>query len=150
MSHHERENGRFENDNRRLEGLEIEDSRSRSPLPSPAIASLTTSKPKASLSSSTIIPIWIILSSSVIIYNNHIYNTLNFKYPVFLVTWHLTFAVSVRLCSPGLVMLRRLLTGYWDPCLTTNNELTRWCQRCTYLEANIHSVHTTYRFTLQR
>lgn len=39
-----------------------------------------------------IIPIWIVLSSGVIIYNNYIYNTLNFKYPVFLVTWHLIFA----------------------------------------------------------
>ncbi|KIM27760.1 hypothetical protein M408DRAFT_16547 [Serendipita vermifera MAFF 305830] len=39
-----------------------------------------------------IIPIWIILSSSVIIYNNYLYNTLEFKFPVFLVTWHLIFA----------------------------------------------------------
>lgn len=39
-----------------------------------------------------IIPIWIVLSSSVIIYNNYIYNTLNFKFPVFLVSWHLVFA----------------------------------------------------------
>lgn len=40
----------------------------------------------------TIIPIWIILSSSVIIYNNYLYNTLEFKFPVFLVSWHLVFA----------------------------------------------------------
>lgn len=60
-------------------------------LPSPAIASLT--KPKAKLSATAIIPVWICLSSAVIIYNNYLYNTLNFKYPVFLVTWHLTFAV---------------------------------------------------------
>ncbi|EIN08469.1 TPT-domain-containing protein [Punctularia strigosozonata HHB-11173 SS5] len=39
-----------------------------------------------------IIPVWIALSSAVIIYNNYIYNTIGFKYPVFLVTWHLTFA----------------------------------------------------------
>jgi len=37
-------------------------------------------------------PVWIIISSAVIIYNNYLYNTLNFKYPVFLVTFHLTFA----------------------------------------------------------
>jgi len=49
-------------------------------------------KSKLKLSSATIIPIWIVLSSSVIIYNNYLYNTLNFKYPVFLVTFHLTFA----------------------------------------------------------
>ncbi|KAF8884867.1 TPT-domain-containing protein [Mucidula mucida] len=39
-----------------------------------------------------IIPVWIVLSSAVIIYNNYLYNTLAFKYPVWLVTWHLTFA----------------------------------------------------------
>ncbi|KAG8983381.1 hypothetical protein FRB94_007002 [Tulasnella sp. JGI-2019a] len=47
---------------------------------------------KVQLSAATIIPIWICLSSSVIIYNNYLYNTLGFEYPVFLVTWHLTFA----------------------------------------------------------
>ncbi|TDL22822.1 TPT-domain-containing protein [Rickenella mellea] len=57
-------------------------------LPQPASAP----KPKQKLSSATIIPIWIILSSSVIIYNNHVYNTLKFEFPVFLVTWHLVFA----------------------------------------------------------
>lgn len=58
------------------------------PLPTPVSA--PKSKPK--LSATTIIPIWIVLSSTVIIYNNYLYNTLNFKFPVFLVTWHLTFA----------------------------------------------------------
>ncbi|THU92830.1 TPT-domain-containing protein [Dendrothele bispora CBS 962.96] len=78
--------------------LEIKDSSSlslTSPLPSPAIAPnpkspAVGSKPK--LSASMIIPVWIALSSTVIIYNNYLYNTLNFKYPVFTVTWHLTFA----------------------------------------------------------
>ena len=60
-------------------------------LPSPATAKApTSSKPK--LSAAMIIPIWIVLSSAVILYNNHLYNTLMFKYPIFLVTWHLTFA----------------------------------------------------------
>lgn len=68
------------------------------PLPSPAIAS--TPKPKKQLSAAAIIPIWICLSSTVIIYNNYLYNTLDFKYPVFLVTWHLTFAVSTLLLPP--------------------------------------------------
>ncbi|KAF8637876.1 hypothetical protein AX17_002499 [Amanita inopinata Kibby_2008] len=58
-------------------------------LPTPV--SVNT-KSKSKLSAATIIPIWIVLSSAVIIYNNYIYNTLNFKYPVFLVTWHLGFA----------------------------------------------------------
>ncbi|KAL0578225.1 hypothetical protein V5O48_003762 [Marasmius crinis-equi] len=61
-----------------------------SPLPSPVVA--TTPKPKPKLSAAMIIPVWIVLSSSVIIYNNYLYNSLDFKYPVFTVTWHLTFA----------------------------------------------------------
>ena len=64
-------------------------------LPSPVSA--TSPRPSASkpkLSAAAIIPIWIVLSSAVIIYNNYLYNTLEFRFPVFLVTWHLTFAVS--------------------------------------------------------
>ncbi|PIL23337.1 transporter [Ganoderma sinense ZZ0214-1] len=63
-------------------------------LPSPVSATspraASSNKPK--LSAATIIPIWIVLSSAVIIYNNYLYNTLQFRFPVFLVTWHLTFA----------------------------------------------------------
>ncbi|KAF8761752.1 CPII coat sec24 protein [Rhizoctonia solani] len=55
-------------------------------------AEVITTKSKPKLSATTIIPIWIVLSSSVIMYNNYLYNTLNFKYPVFLVTFHLFFA----------------------------------------------------------
>ncbi|KAK0494495.1 TPT-domain-containing protein [Armillaria luteobubalina] len=70
------------------EVIDINDN--RQDLPSPAVAHVP--KPKPKLSATMIIPIWIVLSSSVIIYNNYLYNTLSFKYPVFLVTWHLTFA----------------------------------------------------------
>lgn len=62
-------------------------------LPSPVSTPRTSSSP-AKLSAAAIIPIWIVLSSAVIIYNNYLYNTLQFRFPVFLVTWHLTFAVS--------------------------------------------------------
>ncbi|KAF8155826.1 triose-phosphate transporter family-domain-containing protein [Crassisporium funariophilum] len=65
-------------------------------LPSPITAQQpklsTPTAQKYKLSATAIIPIWICLSSAVIIYNNYIYNTLNFKYPVFLVTFHLGFA----------------------------------------------------------
>jgi len=61
-------------------------------LPSPASATIPRSSPAKKLSTTVIIPIWIVLSSSVIIYNYHLYNTLQFRYPVFLVTFHLTFA----------------------------------------------------------
>lgn len=59
------------------------------PLPSPN--TLSSSK-RYSPSATVIIPIWIVLSSSVITYNNWLYNTAGFKFPVFLVTWHLLFA----------------------------------------------------------
>jgi hypothetical protein len=62
---------------------------SLSPLPVP----VSTQSQKPKLTAMVIIPVWIVLSSTVIIYNNYIYNTLYFKYPVFLVTWHLAFAV---------------------------------------------------------
>ena len=61
-------------------------------LPSPVSAQ--TPRQKLKVSAAAIIPVWIVLSSAVILYNNHLYSTLNFRYPVFLVTWHLTFAVS--------------------------------------------------------
>jgi hypothetical protein len=51
------------------------------------------------LSAAAIIPVWICLSSAVILYNNHLYNSRHFRYPVFLVTWHLTFAVRHLLLS---------------------------------------------------
>ncbi|KAG6811028.1 hypothetical protein H0H92_009298 [Tricholoma furcatifolium] len=59
-------------------------------LPSPAVASPAPKR----LTATTIIPIWIVLSSSVIIYNNYLYNSLDFRYPVFTVTWHLAFAAA--------------------------------------------------------
>ncbi|KAF5314530.1 hypothetical protein D9611_007190 [Ephemerocybe angulata] len=63
-----------------------------SPLPTPVTANAPKLSTKPKLSATMIIPVWIVLSSAVILYNNHVYNTLMFKYPVFLVTFHLTFA----------------------------------------------------------
>jgi len=82
----------------KLQTLEVFDekdstSSADSMLPSPVSATQprpASTKPK--LTTTVIIPIWIILSSSVIIYNNYLYNTLQFRFPVFLVTFHLTFA----------------------------------------------------------
>ena len=73
--------------------LEVKEDDGASPLPSPVSAQTPKQKPK--LSTAVIIPIWIAISSSVIIYNNYVYNTLNFKYPVILVTFHLGFAVRI-------------------------------------------------------
>ena len=68
------------------------DSQLPSPITAQAPKSQTPTAAKYQLSATVIIPIWIVLSSSVIMYNNYVYNTRQFKFPVFLVTWHLGFA----------------------------------------------------------
>ena len=73
--------------------------RERESLPAPAAASAPAQRPSYKFGAAAIIPVWIVLSSAVIIYNNHLYNNLNFKFPVFLVTWHLTFAVRPSISS---------------------------------------------------
>jgi hypothetical protein len=67
-----------------------------SPLPTP-VSAQSPRPGKWRLSAAMIIPIWIVLSSTVILYNNYLFNELGFKYPVFTVTWHLTFAVRLIL-----------------------------------------------------
>ncbi|KAG5722286.1 hypothetical protein E4T56_gene4434 [Termitomyces sp. T112] len=57
-------------------------------LPSPA----SLAAPRPALTASAVIPVWIALSSAVIIYNNYLYNSRAFRFPVFTVTWHLAFA----------------------------------------------------------
>src|ERR1700678_1129031 len=66
-------------------------------LPNTAQTSRKQTPPTAAkynISAPLIIPIWIVLSSSVIMYNNYLYNTRKFKFPVFLVTCHLGFATA--------------------------------------------------------
>ncbi|KIJ15896.1 hypothetical protein PAXINDRAFT_168873 [Paxillus involutus ATCC 200175] len=74
----------------KIDQLELEHDGSSSSLPTPATT--PSRSPRIKVSAAAIIPVWIVLSSAVIIYNNHLYNTIRFRYPVFLVTWHLTFA----------------------------------------------------------
>lgn len=97
---------------------DVEDEVKEELLPPPASASASTpAKSRQKYSTAAIIPVWIVLSSAVIIYNNYIYNELYFKYPVFLVTWHLVFAVRIHL---ALLSLRLPLTygeiGNWHAC----------------------------------
>lgn len=100
-------------------------------LPTPVSAQAPRQKPK--VSAATIIPVWIVLSSAVILYNNHLYSTLNFRYPVFLVTWHLTFAVSP-------------IAQYPPTCLTCNRPLapafysaqpTSWMEQKKFISPRI-------------
>lgn len=82
--------------------LQIEDEQPHDDaLPAPATA--PTQRGRLKVPAAAIIPVWIVLSSAVIIYNNHLYNAMQFRYPVFLVTWHLTFAVSLSLVRSPLV-----------------------------------------------
>ncbi|OIW27387.1 TPT-domain-containing protein [Coniochaeta ligniaria NRRL 30616] len=48
--------------------------------------------PKAAIPSFVYVIVWITLSSSVILFNKWILDTLNFRYPVILTTYHLSFA----------------------------------------------------------
>ncbi|KAJ7261995.1 triose-phosphate transporter family-domain-containing protein [Mycena rebaudengoi] len=66
-------------------------------LPPPVSSESAPSKPKSTLSVVIIFPIWVAFSLTVILYNNYLYNTVQFRYPVFLVTLHLIFsAIGTR------------------------------------------------------
>ena len=112
------------------------------PLPTPI--STNAPKPKSKLSATVIIPIWIVLSSTVIIYNNYLYNTLNFKFPVFLVTFHLSFAVSFPRLR-GYLTNMVTSTGDWHPCPAANDKPPRRDKRCPHDQGDVYSVHSAYR-----
>ncbi|TIC15824.1 hypothetical protein E3Q08_03104 [Wallemia mellicola] len=69
----------------------LESERRSSPPPAPQ----PTNSHKPKLSPYVIIPIWIALSSSVILYNKAILSSFKFEYPIFLVTFHLTVSTIV-------------------------------------------------------
>ena len=62
--------------------LDVEARNDDGQLPAPASAAQSSKQAQHKLSITVIVPIWIALSSSVILYNNYLYNTLDFKYPV--------------------------------------------------------------------
>jgi hypothetical protein len=94
-----------------------------SALPSPVSAQ--AQRPKSKIPAAAIIPIWMCLSSSVILYNNHLYSTLDFQFPVFVVTWHLTFAVSTFISS--LLFCLFIFAGYRYQSVTTDHTSLRRC-----------------------
>jgi hypothetical protein len=120
-----------------------------SPLPSPVSSS--SSRGKAKLSAAMIIPIWIVLSSSVIIYNNYLYNTLNFKYPVFLVTFHLGFAVRFQ---PTTTLFLRSKSSPFIGCRHTrtgaDDAPPRWREGRAPHKGYVHALHSPYRTPFQR
>jgi len=68
---------------------EVAESSPSASLP-PPVSAAPKAKPK--ITTAVIVPIWMAFSVSVILYNNYLYQDLDFKFPVFLVTWHLTLA----------------------------------------------------------
>ncbi|KAF8256664.1 hypothetical protein EI94DRAFT_1836740 [Lactarius quietus] len=102
------------------ENVKPETDQPATPLPTPA--SCPTPKPKPKLTTAFIIPIWIVLSSTVIIYNNYLYNTLNFKisrFPRYVPSW---------------------LRGHWNTRLTADNPPPRRCQGCPSYEGHVYAV----------
>lgn len=100
------------------------------------------------LSATAIIPVWIVLSSGVIIYNNYIYNTLNFKFPVFLVTWHLTFAVSIPYRPSSFISSSHfffatayMLAGNRNSCSPTHYQPPRRREGCPSQQRHVLPFH---------
>jgi hypothetical protein len=121
------------------------------PLPSPASASCSKSKTK--LSAAMIIPIWIVLSSGVIIYNNYLYNTLNFKFPVFLVTFHLGFAVRALQPTSMCFCMRSnlyLSSGSRHAHTGTDDAPRRWRKGSAPYKGYVHALYSSHRSSLQR
>ncbi|KAI0025267.1 TPT-domain-containing protein [Xylariomycetidae sp. FL0641] len=61
-------------------------------LPTMSTEAEKAQQPKAAMHPAVYVVVWISLSSSVILFNKWILDTLNFRYPVILTTYHLTFA----------------------------------------------------------
>ncbi len=118
----------------------------------PAPVACPAPKPKPRLSTTIIIPIWIVLSSTVIIYNNYLYNTLNFKFPVFLVTFHLGFAVRLPPSYHSILRSSHLphFTGHWHARLTTDNSPPRRRKGCPSYEGHVCPLNSPHRPSLQR
>jgi hypothetical protein len=122
------------------------------PLPSPASAS--PSRPKTKLSAAMIIPIWIILSSGVIVYNNYLYNTLDFKFPVFLVTFHLGFAVRALPANIDIFFFIRskpyISLGSRHAHTGTDDAPPRWRKGGAPYEGYVYALYSSHRTSLQR
>ncbi|KAJ5609173.1 sugar phosphate/phosphate translocator [Penicillium herquei] len=61
-------------------------------LPTVNPAAQQAEAPKAAFHPAVYVSVWITLSSSVILFNKYLLDYANFRYPIILTTWHLTFA----------------------------------------------------------
>ncbi|KAJ5174643.1 sugar phosphate/phosphate translocator [Penicillium canariense] len=64
----------------------------RETLPTVNPAAEKQEAPKAAFHPAVYVSVWITLSSSVILFNKHLLDYANFRFPIVLTTWHLTFA----------------------------------------------------------
>jgi hypothetical protein len=95
-------------------------------------------KPTATL----LIPIWVILSWSVIIYNNYIWHTLKFKFPIFLISWQLIFtSIGTRVLARTTRLLDGTKTTGWTGDLGVN-----WILPITALYG-VGSIYTNLAYT---
>ncbi|KAJ7155291.1 hypothetical protein C8R46DRAFT_910761, partial [Mycena filopes] len=79
--------------------------------PVPCVSSGLLVHPEAKLHIAVIAPVWMALWVGVILFNNHLYNVLDFKFPLTLVTWQLVF---VTIMTQVLQRTTRLLDGMKD------------------------------------
>jgi hypothetical protein len=135
-------------------------------LPTPATATVSVLSPKSQLSSpgsshklgrfsnisieevklkptvALLVPIWIILSWSVIIYNNYIWHTLEFKFPIFLVSWQLIFtSIGTRVLARTTRLLDGTKTTGW-----TGDMAVNWILPITALYG-VGSIYTNLTYT---
>ena len=80
-----------ENEKERPSGESPRGEASSSLLPTVNPANEKPELPKSTLHPAFYVISWIIMSSSVILFNKWILHTLNFPYPIILTTWHLAF-----------------------------------------------------------
>jgi hypothetical protein len=64
----------------------------RESLPTVNPAAEKQEAPKAAFHPAVYVSVWITLSSSVILFNKHLLDYANFRFPIILTTWHLLFA----------------------------------------------------------
>ncbi|KAL2834950.1 triose-phosphate transporter family-domain-containing protein [Aspergillus cavernicola] len=70
-------------------------SRPEPTLPTVNPAAEKSEPPKATFHPAVYVATWITLSSSVILFNKHILDYANFRFPIILTTWHLAFATMM-------------------------------------------------------
>jgi len=76
----------------RLSGESLRVSEPNTTLPTVNVTAEKPEPPKAALHPAFYVISWISLSSSVILFNKYLLDTMGFQYPIVLTTWHLAFA----------------------------------------------------------